>query len=141
MDGCPTSTQWHAGTVGHDVGVTTHDGDALRQRCIDAVVDEEERIGRVAPRIAAVVRRQVHELVVHRFDLEAAAGVAHAPVAPELAAARVDRGAVTVVQGHTAVEQAHLQAPARELLPHLWGHPATMTADGDAGAEALLRGR
>ncbi|WP_448615425.1 maleylpyruvate isomerase family mycothiol-dependent enzyme [Modestobacter sp. URMC 112] len=35
-------------------------------------------------------RRQAHELVVHRLDLEAAAGVAHAPLDPQLAADGVD---------------------------------------------------
>jgi len=35
-------------------------------------------------------RRQAHEHVVHRLDLEAAAGVPHAPVDPELAADGVD---------------------------------------------------
>ena len=35
-------------------------------------------------------RRQAHEHVVHRLDLEAAAGVAHAPLDPRLAADGVD---------------------------------------------------
>jgi uncharacterized protein (TIGR03083 family) len=34
---------------------------------------------------ASWARRQAHELTVHRMDLEAAAGVPHAPVSPELA--------------------------------------------------------
>jgi uncharacterized protein (TIGR03083 family) len=134
-----------------------------------------------APRVAASwARRQAHELVVHRCDLEVAAGVAHAPVDPELAedavdellsvivprwghtepltsadasvavtatdtgrtwSVRVDHGAVTVTAASTAVEQAHVRAPARELLLHLWGRPAAVIVDGDPAAEALLRGR
>jgi uncharacterized protein (TIGR03083 family) len=43
--------------------------------------------GKVA---ASWSRRQAHELVVHRMDLEIAAGVPHAPVDPELAADGVD---------------------------------------------------
>jgi uncharacterized protein (TIGR03083 family) len=44
-----------------------------------------------APKIAASwARRQAHELAVHRMDLEATAGVAHAPVEPELAEDGVD---------------------------------------------------
>ena len=39
---------------------------------------------------ASWARRQAHELVVHRMDLEAAAGVEHAPVDPELAEDGVD---------------------------------------------------
>ena len=263
--------------VGHDGCVTTLDDDALRQRCIEAVVDEGERVGVLAQQLAAGLppltagldtrvpwvtawtvrdlvghlgtvhrwatailraghamapgpearvtppdtglldwysagltdlvstlrttppdtpawhmspaadktaaswaRRQAHELVVHRFDLEVAAGVGHAPVAPELAedgvdelltvivprwahteplisadasvavtasdtgrtwSIRVDRGAVTVTTYLTGTEDAHVQAPARELLLHLWGRPAPVSIDGDPAAEALLRGR
>jgi hypothetical protein len=44
-----------------------------------------------APKIAASwCRRQAHELVVHRMDLEAAAGVPHASIDRELAADGVD---------------------------------------------------
>jgi uncharacterized protein (TIGR03083 family) len=44
-----------------------------------------------APKVAASwARRQAHELVVHRMDLEAAAGTPHAPVEPGLAADGVD---------------------------------------------------
>jgi uncharacterized protein (TIGR03083 family) len=39
---------------------------------------------------ASWARRQAHELVVHRMDLEAAAGVKHAPVEPALAEDGVD---------------------------------------------------
>jgi uncharacterized protein (TIGR03083 family) len=39
---------------------------------------------------ASWARRQAHELVVHRMDLEAAAGVPHAPVDPALAEDGVD---------------------------------------------------
>ncbi|MGZ8751115.1 MAG: maleylpyruvate isomerase family mycothiol-dependent enzyme, partial [Pseudonocardia sp.] len=39
---------------------------------------------------ASWARRQAHELVVHRMDLERAAGVAHAPVDPALAEDGVD---------------------------------------------------
>jgi uncharacterized protein (TIGR03083 family) len=129
---------------------------------------------------ASWARRQAHELVVHRFDLEAAAGVGHAPLAPELAedgidelltvilarwahtgplagadasvavtasdtgrtwSVRVDRGAITVATDLTAAEDAHVQAPVRELLLHFWGRPAAVSVDGDLAAETLLRGR
>ncbi|MCW2580756.1 MAG: hypothetical protein JWR82_2357 [Blastococcus sp.] len=180
--------------VGHDGGVTTPDDDALRQRCIEAVVDEGERVGVLAQHVAAGLpptpagldtpvpwvpawtarqlvghlgtvhrwstailraghamapgpearvtppdtglldwystgltdlvsalrttppdapawhfspaadktaaswaRRQAHELVVHRFDLEAAAGVGHAPVSPELAEDGVDELLTVIV--------------------------------------------
>jgi uncharacterized protein (TIGR03083 family) len=44
-----------------------------------------------APKVAAEwARRQAHELAVHRMDLEAAAGVPHAPLDPELADDGVD---------------------------------------------------
>jgi uncharacterized protein (TIGR03083 family) len=39
---------------------------------------------------ASWARRQAHELVVHRMDLEAAAGVPHDPIPPELAEDGVD---------------------------------------------------
>jgi uncharacterized protein (TIGR03083 family) len=39
---------------------------------------------------ASWVRRQAHELLIHRLDLEVAAGVAHAPVDPALAEDGVD---------------------------------------------------
>ncbi len=49
-------------------------------------------------------RRQAHEHVVHRLDLEAAAGVGHAPVDPALAADGVDEllGIVLPRWQHTA---------------------------------------
>jgi uncharacterized protein (TIGR03083 family) len=44
-----------------------------------------------APKVAAEwARRQAHELAVHRMDLEAAAGVPHAPLDPALADDGVD---------------------------------------------------
>jgi uncharacterized protein (TIGR03083 family) len=44
-----------------------------------------------APKVAAEwVRRQAHELAVHRMDLEVAAGVPHAPLDPPLADDGVD---------------------------------------------------
>jgi hypothetical protein len=45
---------------------------------------------------ASWVRRQAHELLVHRMDLEVAAGVPHAPVDPFLAEDGVDE-VITVV--------------------------------------------
>jgi uncharacterized protein (TIGR03083 family) len=52
---------------------------------------------------ASWARRQAHELLVHRMDLEAAAGVAHAPVDAELAADGVDEllGIVVPRWAHT----------------------------------------
>jgi uncharacterized protein (TIGR03083 family) len=129
---------------------------------------------------ASWARRQAHELVVHRMDLETAAAVPHAPVEPALAedgvdellsvivprwahtdpllnaaasvavtctdtgrtwSVRVDRGAVTVGADRSGTEDAHLHAPATQLLLHLWGRPVDVVVDGDPAAEALLRGR
>jgi uncharacterized protein (TIGR03083 family) len=125
-------------------------------------------------------RRQAHELTVHRMDLEAAAGVPHAPVDPQLAEDGVDELLTVVVprwahtgplitadaavsvtatdtgrawtvrvhQGQVAVSaerddtaDACLTGDTTQLLLRLWGRPADVTVDGDAAAEALLRGR
>jgi uncharacterized protein (TIGR03083 family) len=134
-----------------------------------------------APKVAASwARRQAHELVVHRMDLEAAAGVPHGEVDPALAedgvdelltvvvprwahtepltgadatvgvhstdtgrtwSVRVVRGVVTVAADRSGTEDAQLSGPAGRLLLRLWGRPAEVTVDGDAAAEALLRGR
>ncbi|MGY1806723.1 maleylpyruvate isomerase N-terminal domain-containing protein [Blastococcus sp. SYSU D00669] len=134
-----------------------------------------------APKVAAEwARRQAHELAVHRMDLEAAAGVAHAPLDPALAAdgvaellgvvvprwahteplrdaeavvavtdtdtgreweVRVTRGAVEVADAHNGAAQAHVRGGGAQLLLHLWGRPAEVRVEGDAAAEALLRGR
>ena len=40
-------------TLGHDGTVSIHDGEALRQRCIEAVVEEGERFGVLAQALAA----------------------------------------------------------------------------------------
>jgi uncharacterized protein (TIGR03083 family) len=129
---------------------------------------------------ASWARRQAHELTVHRMDLETAAGVGLTPIEPALAEDGVDellttvvprwahteplisanatvavtstdtgrtwsvgvvRGAVTVRADLAGTEDAHVHGPATQLLLHLWGRPAEVTVDGDAGAEALLRGR
>jgi hypothetical protein len=52
---------------------------------------------------ASWARRQAHELAVHRMDLEAAAGVPHAPVDPALAEDGVDEllGIVVPRWAHT----------------------------------------
>jgi len=58
-----------------------------------------------APKVAASwARRQAHELAVHRMDLEAAAGVPHAPLDPGLADDGVDEllGIVVPRWAHTA---------------------------------------
>jgi uncharacterized protein (TIGR03083 family) len=129
---------------------------------------------------ASWARRQAHELAVHRMDLEAAAGVPHAPIPVDLAedgvdelltivvprwahteplitaensvavtatdtgrtwSVRVERGRVTIEADRSGTEDAHLAAPATQLLLRLWGRPADVTVDGDSAAEALLRGR
>jgi uncharacterized protein (TIGR03083 family) len=51
------------------------------------------------------------------------------------------RGAVSVAPTASGTEQAQLTADGGRLLLHLWGRPADVTVDGDAAAEALLRGR
>ena len=129
---------------------------------------------------ASWARRQAHELVVHRMDLEAAAGVPLTPVPPELAedgvdeligivvprwadteplseaqarvavtatdtgrswSVLVDRGRVAVHPEPSGAEDARLSGPATQLLLRLWGRPADVTVEGDAAAEALVRGR
>jgi len=129
---------------------------------------------------ASWARRQAHELVVHRMDLEAAARVPHAPIDPELAedgvdellgivlprwahteplagadatigvsctdtgrtwSVRVARGDVRVQPTRAGDEDASVHGDATALLLHLWGRPADVVVDGDASAEALLRGR
>ncbi|WP_448626723.1 maleylpyruvate isomerase family mycothiol-dependent enzyme [Geodermatophilus sp. URMC 64] len=134
-----------------------------------------------APKVAASwARRQAHELAVHRMDLEAAAGVPHAPLDPELAEdgvdellgivvprwahteplvsaeavvavtdtdtgrqweVRVTHGAVQLATEHSGAAGARLSGAGTELLLHLWGRPAEVRVEGDAAAEALLRGR
>jgi uncharacterized protein (TIGR03083 family) len=134
-----------------------------------------------APKVAASwARRQAHELAVHRMDLEAAAGVPHAPLDPVLAddgvdelltvvvprgahteplagaeavvavantdtgrrwEVRVTRGAVTVTPEHSGTADAALTGAGTQLVLHLWGRPADVRVEGDAAAEALLRGR
>jgi uncharacterized protein (TIGR03083 family) len=134
-----------------------------------------------APKVAATwARRQAHELAVHRMDLEAAAGVPHAPLDPVLAddgvdellsivvprwahteplvgaeavvavestdtgrqwEVRVTRGAVTITPSWTGDADATLTGDGTQLLRHLWGRPGDVRVDGDAAAEALLRGR
>jgi uncharacterized protein (TIGR03083 family) len=129
---------------------------------------------------ASWARRQAHELAVHRMDLEAAAGIPHAPIPADLAedgvdellriivprwahteplttaessvavtaddtgrawSVRVERGAVTVARDRSGTEDAHLSGRPTQLLLRLWGRPADVTVEGDAAAEALLRGR
>jgi uncharacterized protein (TIGR03083 family) len=129
---------------------------------------------------ASWARRQAHELTVHRMDLEAAAGVEHAPVPLDLAedgvdellaivvprwaqteplvsgrgsvvvtatdtgrtwSVRVDSGRVSVAPTPSGAEDARLSGTATQLLLRLWGRPADVSVEGDAAAEALLRGR
>jgi uncharacterized protein (TIGR03083 family) len=129
---------------------------------------------------ASWARRQAHELAVHRMDLESAAGVAHAPLPPELAedgvdelltivvprwahtdplvsgrgsvavmatdtgrawSVLVDHGRVSVTPAPSGAEDARLTGTATQLLLRLWGRPAEVSVEGDAAAEALLRGR
>jgi uncharacterized protein (TIGR03083 family) len=53
----------------------------------------------------------------------------------------VDHGRVTVSPQANGTEDAQLSGPATQLLLRLWGRPADVTVEGDATAEALLRGR
>jgi len=134
-----------------------------------------------APKVAGSwARRQAHELAVHRMDLEAAAGVEHAPLDPALAddgvdellsiivprwahteplagaetivavasldtgrqwEVRVARGEVTIAPSWTGAADATVTGDGTALLRHLWGRPGNVRVDGDAAAEALLRGR
>jgi len=134
-----------------------------------------------APKVAGSwARRQAHELAVHRMDLEAAAGVEHAPLDPALAddgvdellsmivprwahteplagaeavvavastdtgrqwEVRVTRGEVTIAPSWTGAADATVTGGGTALLRHLWGRPGNVRVDGDAAAEALLRGR
>jgi uncharacterized protein (TIGR03083 family) len=66
----------------------------------------------VAPKVAASwARRQAHELVVHRMDLEATAGMPRAPIDPSLADDGVDE-VLTVVVPRWAHREPHVAARA-----------------------------
>jgi uncharacterized protein (TIGR03083 family) len=54
---------------------------------------------------------------------------------------RVVRGDVTLRPERAGDEDASVHGDATALLLHLWGRPADVVVDGNAGAEALLRGR
>jgi MDMPI C-terminal domain len=54
---------------------------------------------------------------------------------------RVVRGAVTVTAHRSGGADAELTGAGTQLLLHLWGRPADVRVEGDAAAEALLRGR
>ena len=54
---------------------------------------------------------------------------------------RVARGAVTIAPSWTRAADATLTGDGTQLLLHLWGRPGNVRVDGDAAAEALLRGR
>ena len=134
-----------------------------------------------APKVAGSwARRQAHELAVHRMDLEATAGAKHAPLDPALADDGVDEllsmivprwahteplagaeavvavastdtgrqwevrvtcGEVTIAPSWTGAADATVTGDGTALLRHLWGRPGNVRVDGDAAAEALLRGR
>jgi uncharacterized protein (TIGR03083 family) len=233
--------------VGHDDGVTSLDGEALRQRWIEAVVEEGERFGILAQELAsgltgvsggfdvpvpwvtawrardlighlgtvhrwatAIVRagttespppeatqtpppdgnlldwyaiglvelvstlrttpadapawhmsptaekvatpwarRQAHELAVHRMDLEAAAGVAHAPLDPVLAEDGVDEllGIIVPRWAHTeplvtadATVAVTCTDTGRSWSVRVARGAVTVGANRSGGEDAHLRG-
>jgi hypothetical protein len=48
---------------------------------------------------------------------------------------------VTVTAHRSGGADAELTGAGTQLLLHLWGRPADVRVEGDAAAEALLRGR
>ena len=163
--------------------MTSLDSDAFRQRCIEAVVEEGERFGdrngvglvelvaalRTTPpespawykspaveQVAASwARRQAHELAVHRMDLEAAAGVAHAPLDPALADDGVDE-LLTIVVPRWAHTEPLSSAEATAAVTatdsgRTWSvavtrgqvtvTPEQTGTEGDRAAEQILPGR
>jgi len=86
-----------------------------------------------AEKIAASwARRQAHELAVHRMDLEAAAGVEHAPLDPELAEDGVDE-LLTIVVPRWAHTEPLLSAEATTAV--------TATDTGRTWSIAVRRGQ
>jgi uncharacterized protein (TIGR03083 family) len=104
-----------------------------------------------APKVAAEwARRQAHELAVHRMDLEAAAGVAHAPVEADLAEDGVDELLAVVVPrwAHTeplrsaeAVVSVLATDTGREWEVRVDRGVVTVAADRSGTAGAHLEGR
>ena len=85
-----------------------------------------------APQIAASwARRQAHELLVHRMDLESAAGVPHAPADPALTADGVDE-LLTIVVPRWAHTEPLISADARVAV--------TATDTGDTWTVTVRRG-
>jgi uncharacterized protein (TIGR03083 family) len=149
-DGPPTGTElpgddvldWYA--AGH-IGLVR----ALRSTPPDSPA---WHMSPAAPKVAAAwARRQAHELAVHRMDLEAAAGVPHAPLDPALADDGVDellsivvprwahteplvsaRALVAVTNTDTGREwEVRVSGGAVEISPaHSGAADATLTGDG-----------
>jgi hypothetical protein len=104
-----------------------------------------------APKVAAEwARRQAHELAVHRMDLEAAAGVPHAPVDPELAEDGVDELLSVVVPrwAHTeplrsaeALVSVRATDTGREWEVRVAHGVVTVAAERTGRAGAHLEGR
>jgi len=102
-----------------------------------------------APKVArSWARRQAHEHVVHRLDLEAAAGVAHEPVDPVIAEDGVDELLRIVVPrwAHTeplasarGTVAVHATDTGRSWLVEL-GPGRSRTTDGAAAADCSVSG-
>jgi uncharacterized protein (TIGR03083 family) len=100
--------------------------------------------------VASWVRRQAHELLVHRMDLEVAAGVRHAPADPLLAEDGVDE-LLTVVVPRWAHTEPLISAQATAAVTatdtgRCWSvrvdHGRVTVQPGPTGTEdAHLRGR
>jgi uncharacterized protein (TIGR03083 family) len=98
---------------------------------------------------ASWARRQAHEHVVHRMDLEAAAGVPHAPVDTALAEDGVDE-LLTVILPRWAHTEPLTSADAgtavtctdtgRAWSVHVEGGSVTVHADASGAEDAHLKG-
>jgi uncharacterized protein (TIGR03083 family) len=86
-----------------------------------------------APKVAASwARRQAHELVVHRMDLEAAAAVPHARVDPELAADGIDELLRIIVPRWAHTEPLSSADATVSVTSTDTGHSWTVTVRGGA---------